>query len=187
MTDSIAEQHRPLLEAMSFAARAHQGQFRKDRCTPYVSHVYRVCLVLRHVFEVADPRILTAAVLHDTIEDTNTDFDDLKEQFDAEIAGWVEQLSKDKRKPFEQREKAYCETLAAAPWQVQVCKLADIFDNMLDMGYLQPEKRPQALKNKHRYLKAIESNLKPEAFKAWQITHLLYEQLLKQVADGNSA
>jgi len=177
MADSIAAKYRPLLEALSFAARAHQGQFRKDRQTPYASHVFRVCLILRHVFEVSDQRVLTAAVLHDTIEDTATDFDDLDEQFGPEIAGWVERLSKDKRKPFEQREKAYARTLAAAPWQVQVCKLADVFDNLLDTDYLTPEQRPRALQNKHRYLKAIKSGLKPEASKAWRLTDQLAQDL----------
>src|SRR5438067_177442 len=97
MDDSIVATVRPFLEAISFAARAHHGQMRKDGLTPYASHAFRVCMVLRHVFNVADPRILTAAVLHDTIEDTTTDFDDIAEEFDAEIAQWVAALSKDKR------------------------------------------------------------------------------------------
>ena len=59
-----------LLDAVSFAARAHQGQFRKDGRTPYASHPTRVCLVMRCVFGVEDPEVLAAAVLHDTIEDT---------------------------------------------------------------------------------------------------------------------
>ena len=46
--------YRPLLEAVSFAARAHQGQMRKDGKTPYASHVFRVCLILRHVFGIDD-------------------------------------------------------------------------------------------------------------------------------------
>src|SRR5438445_8221087 len=91
--------YRPLLEAVSFAARAHQGQLRKDGRTPYVAHVFRVCLVLRHVFGIDDPRALMAAALHDTVEDTATDFDDLKEKYGADVATWVSALSKDKRLP----------------------------------------------------------------------------------------
>ncbi len=88
---------RTLLDAISFATRAHHGQLRKDGRTPYVSHVYRVSLIVRHVFGIDDPAVLTAAVLHDTIEDTTTDFDDVEEHFGAEVAGWVARLSKDKR------------------------------------------------------------------------------------------
>src|SRR5260370_39562517 len=91
--------HRPLLEAIAFAARAHQGQLRKDGRTPYVSHVYRVCLIVRQIFGVDDVSVLTAAVLHDTVEDTTTDFDDLAKEFGSEVAGWGAALSKDKRLP----------------------------------------------------------------------------------------
>ena len=44
MVKNIEQTYRPLLEAVAFATRAHQGQMRKDRQTPYVSHAYRVCL-----------------------------------------------------------------------------------------------------------------------------------------------
>src|SRR5436190_19977054 len=95
--DRLDALYRPLLEAVSFAGRAHQGQLRKDRRTPYASHPFRVCLVLRHFFGFEEPAILTAALLHDTIEDTTTDYDDVAEHFGPEVAGWVAQLTKDKR------------------------------------------------------------------------------------------
>ena len=95
----------PLLEAVSFAARAHRHQLRKDQETPYAAHPFRVCLVLCEVFGVKDTRVLTAAVLHDTVEDTTTDFDDIEEKWDAEIAGWVALLSKDKRARNKDREE----------------------------------------------------------------------------------
>src|SRR5580765_6659529 len=94
-------------EAAAFAARAHQNQKRKDGQTPYVSHVFRVCLVLRHVFGVEDPQALQAAALHDTVEDTNTDFDDLKKQFGTTVAEWVALLTKDKRLEETPRETVY--------------------------------------------------------------------------------
>src|SRR5216683_2966745 len=118
----------PLLDAVAFAARAHRAQIRKDGQTPYVSHVFRVCLIVRQLFEIADSDVLIAAVLHDTIEDTTTDYDDLAERFGATVAGWVATLSKDKRLVEERREEAYVDGLRPAPWQVKVCKLADIYD-----------------------------------------------------------
>src|SRR5947199_323790 len=84
--NSIEKSYRSLLEAIAFAARAHQGQMRKDGKTPYASHVFRVCLILRQVFGIDDPTALTAAVLHDTVEDTTTDYDELKEEFGEEVA-----------------------------------------------------------------------------------------------------
>jgi guanosine-3',5'-bis(diphosphate) 3'-pyrophosphohydrolase len=177
MAETLEALHRPLLEAVAFAARAHHGQLRKDGRTPYASHVFRVCLVLRDVFGVTDRQALTAAVLHDTVEDTTTDFDDVAERFGAEVATWVATLSKDKRLSFEDREEVYCRNLAAAPWQVQVCKLADLFDNLLDSNYLPPPKRRSAVQKKRRYLEALRSDLKPEAEGAWQIVARLFEEL----------
>src|SRR3954464_9445761 len=112
MSDSFADTYRSLLGSVSFAARAHHGQMRKDGETPYASHVFRVCLVLRHVFGIDDVQALTAAVLHDTIEDTTTDFDDLEDRFGADVARWAALLSKDTRLPEEEREQEYMRRLA---------------------------------------------------------------------------
>ena len=121
-----------ILKAISFAARAHKGQIRKDGATPYVSHCFRVCFILRDVFGVTDEETLIAAVLHDTIEDTTTDFDDLEKKFGNKVASWVSLLSKDKRKQENERERDYFRTLENAPNEVKLIKLADILDNLLD-------------------------------------------------------
>jgi guanosine-3',5'-bis(diphosphate) 3'-pyrophosphohydrolase len=184
MPESLEQKHRPLLEAVSFAGRAHQGQLRKDGRTPYVAHVFRVCLIVRDVFGVADPQALAAAVLHDTLEDTTTDFDDLVERFGPDVAAWAAALSKDKRLPYEEREQAYCRTLAAAPWQVQVGKLADVFDNLLDMGSLPEAKRLEALRKKQRYLEALRSGLKPEAAAALTLVTRLAVELEAKLTSG---
>src|SRR5260370_25389644 len=151
-----------LLDAVAFASRAHRHQFRKDNQTPYVSHVLRVALIVRQVFDIADERVLTAAVLHDTLEDTTTDFDDLQEHFGAEIAGWVALLSKDKRLPEPEREAAYQEGLAKAPWQVKICKLADIFDNLIDSAHLNADQRIKTNKRALSYLKALRTEDLPD-------------------------
>jgi len=169
--------YRPLLEAISFAARAHQGQMRKDGRTPYASHVFRVCLIVRQVFEVEDVSVLTAAVLHDTVEDTTTDFDDLEKEFGKEIAGWVADLSKDKRLPEAEREKVYEAQLAQAPWQVTICKLADIFDNLTDSVHMSSEKQVRTIRNAHRYLAALKSNLPDNARRPWEIVSQLLAEL----------
>lgn len=121
-----------VLRAISFAVRAHQGQLRKDRCTPYSAHPLRVMTVLLTVFKVDDPELLATAVLHDCIEDTTTDCDELERQFGVRVAKYVALLSKDKRKLEEERERTYFATLAAAPAEVKLCKLADVYDNLLD-------------------------------------------------------
>jgi guanosine-3',5'-bis(diphosphate) 3'-pyrophosphohydrolase len=173
---SIGETYRPLLESFSFAARAHQGQLRKDGKTPYVSHVLRACLVLRHVFGIDDATALTAAALHDTIEDTTTDFDDLEEKFGADVASWVAALSKDKRLPDDEREAAYAATLAKSQWQVKVCKLADIFDNLLD-ALPDPQRRARTRQRARYYLNALKTNLPEQARRPWQIVSDLLTEI----------
>ena len=118
--------------AVSFAASRHQGQFRKDGETPYFAHPVRVALTVRHVFGVDDPVALAAALLHDLIEDTTTDYDELIEAFGADVADAVAALTKDARLPEEQRERAYDEQLTRASWQARLVKLADTYDNYCD-------------------------------------------------------
>ena len=156
--------------AAAFAARAHRHQLRKDRETPYVSHVFRVSLVVRHVFGFDDPRMLAAALLHDTIEDTATDCDDIIEQFGPDVARWVAALTKDMRLVNDDREAAYIQVLADAEWQVKACKLADIYDNLGDSKHLSPAGRKKTVAKSRFYLEAIRANLPEPVSEAYRLT-----------------
>lgn len=116
--------------AASFAARAHQGQVRKDGVTPFIAHPFRVAMTVRHVFGVDDPQVLCAALLHDTIEDTPVDYDDIEEGFGKDVAEMVACLTKDMRLPEPKREPEYDARLAKASWQTRLIKLADVYDNL---------------------------------------------------------
>ncbi len=154
--------YRQLLDAVSFAARAHDEQYRKDGATPYTSHPFRVCLVVREVFGFDDPHMLMTALLHDTIEDTTTDFDDLADRYGGEVARWVACLTKDKRLPEEERERDYLDRLMQAPWQVQACKLADIFDNVSDIVHLPVDRRGKGIRRAEQYFATLQSLSAPE-------------------------
>lgn len=119
-------------EAAAFAARAHRHQFRRDEKTPYISHTFRVALTVACVFGCTDETILASALLHDTIEDCDIDYDDLLEQFGAKVADIVACVSKDMRIVEPRREEAYDRQLAEGPWQARMIKLADVYDNMVD-------------------------------------------------------
>jgi guanosine-3',5'-bis(diphosphate) 3'-pyrophosphohydrolase len=158
---AVSDPNAILFEAAAFAARAHRHQVRKDNETPYFSHPVRVCLVVRHVFGFDDPKILAAALLHDTIEDTTTDYDDVVEAFGPEVAKWVGVLSKDPRLPFGEREEAYCAALAAADWPAKVVKLADLYDNLGDCQHFTPNARRKTAAKARRYLAAVRDGLPP--------------------------
>lgn len=153
---------RQVLQAASFAARAHRGQLRKDGHTPYASHPFRVCLIVRDRFGLDDPRLLAAALLHDALEDTTADFDDLERDFGPDVAAWVACLSKDKRLPDDERERAYVRQLLDGPWQAQVLKLADVYDNLLDARTLPRERQPQGYRRAASYHEALRQVEMPE-------------------------
>ncbi len=121
-------------DAVSFAARQHRHGVRKDGVTPYIAHPMRVCLTVRQVFQCDDPVVLAAAMLHDTIEDTNTDFDELQQLFGKEVADTVAALTKNAALPEDRRERRYDEGLAKATWKARLVKLGDVYDNVLDSG-----------------------------------------------------
>jgi guanosine-3',5'-bis(diphosphate) 3'-pyrophosphohydrolase len=121
-------------KAASLAARCHRDQLRKDGQTPYLSHPLRVALTLANLFHVDDPVILSAALLHDVIEDTTGDFDDIETTCGTEVALLVAALTKDSRLREEDRELAYQKQMESADWRVLLIKLADIYDNLYDAG-----------------------------------------------------
>jgi guanosine-3',5'-bis(diphosphate) 3'-pyrophosphohydrolase len=169
-----------LLQAVALAARAHDGQLRKDGKTPYISHPMRVCLVVRDIFGFCDLRMLLTAVLHDVIEDTTTDFDDVEAQFGAEIARWVGLLSKDKRLSEAEREQDYCRELERAPWQVRACKLADMYDNLSDMDMLPRARWPHTIGRLKDYLNCLQAHDAEELHRPLNLVRALLEEREKR-------
>lgn len=160
--------------ACAFAARAHTGQLRKDRATPYFSHAARVALTLRHTFACADPVALAAALLHDTIEDTTTDYDDLDESFGPEVAAIVAALTKNMILPERDREPEYDARLVKADWRARLIKLADAYDNLADLGSSAdsaPDRAERHLAKCHRAIELAKADAHshPETARAIEI------------------
>ena len=118
--------------AAKMAARFHLHQVRKDGRTPYIAHPVRVALTLVQVFRITDPAVITAALLHDLIEDTSADFDDIQAACGDDIARLVAALTKNSCLPEIEREAAYHEQLKNSDWRAKLIKLADIYDNLCD-------------------------------------------------------
>lgn len=142
--------------AVSFSARAHRHQIRRDGHTPYFAHPVRVMMTMVHVFGCTDEVTLCAALLHDTIEDTTTDYDDLAERFGVAVADLVAVLTKNMARPEPEREREYDARLAKADWRARLVKLADVYDNLCDV-HTSPsdkvaKKRADAIEKCHRAL-----------------------------------
>lgn len=120
--------------AANYAARQHAGQVRKDGATPYASHPFRVAMTVRQLFDFADEATLCAALLHDTIEDTTTDFDEIEDEFGLEIAVLVAMLTKNMLLREPEREPEYDRRLREGDWRARLIKLADVYDNLCDLA-----------------------------------------------------
>jgi guanosine-3',5'-bis(diphosphate) 3'-pyrophosphohydrolase len=83
-----------VLRAVQFAAHKHGDQRRKDaKATPYINHPIALAEVLHTDGGVRDPAVIAAALLHDTIEDTETTCDELRGFFGEEVADTVVELT----------------------------------------------------------------------------------------------
>lgn len=143
-------------KAKEFAREKHEGIARKDGVTPYFDHLKKVVKNLEKL-GVSNQDILCAGWLHDTIEDTNTDYDDISEQFGKIVADIVASVTKDTRLPRPVREKKYVEQLRRSMWQAKIVKLADIIANISDLknaGY-DKQKELKQVKDKIVYFEAI--------------------------------
>lgn len=135
--------------AASLAARAHAGQMRKDGATPYAAHPFRVAMIVRHLFGCDNEAVITAALLHDTIEDTTVDYDEIADGFGADVADLVAAMTKNMALPESRREREYDEQLAAADWRARLIKLADSYDNVSEMA---PAQRDRTVEKAQRAL-----------------------------------
>jgi guanosine-3',5'-bis(diphosphate) 3'-pyrophosphohydrolase len=138
-----------LAAADEFATWKHRHQFRRDGVTPYINHPRGVMAILRDEFGVSDVDTLAAGLLHDTIEDTATDYDEIRERFGRKVADLVAVLTKDKRLPEARRERDYFAQLAQAPLPARLCKIADSLYNVRDSD---SKHRPKAVKKARKLL-----------------------------------
>lgn len=150
-------------EASHVAQRAHRFQVRKDGRTPYASHVARVALTLAAVFECTDEVVLAAALLHDTIEDTPTDYEDIADRFGADVARIVANLTHNAALPENERDAEYDARLRASCWRTKLVKLADAYDNTSDIEtYPHADRDRQRTRMRAKALRAL-AIAEPEA------------------------
>jgi guanosine-3',5'-bis(diphosphate) 3'-pyrophosphohydrolase len=128
-----------LLEALRFSARKHRDQRRKDReASPYINHAIEVAEVLAVVGGVSDVTTLVAAVLHDTLEDTDTTAAEIEERFGHEVRLLVEEMTDDKKLASERRKALQIEHAAGSSHRAKLIKLADKICNVRDMSKAPP-------------------------------------------------
>lgn len=128
-----------LTEALAFAAAKHRDQRRKDAaCSPYINHPIDLLRVLLIEAEIQDPEVLIAALLHDTLEDTDTRAEELAERFGPEIRDLVLELTDDKSLPKDERKRLRIERAAALSPKARLVLLADKICNLRDLATSPP-------------------------------------------------
>ena len=124
-----------LMEALAFSAYKHRNQRRKDvDASPYINHPIALARVLAVEGGVSDHRTLVAAILHDTLEDTETSFEELKEKFGRIIAETVREVSDDKMLPKADRKRLQVEHAKHLSRRARLVKLADKTCNVRDVA-----------------------------------------------------
>ncbi|MBI4453278.1 bifunctional (p)ppGpp synthetase/guanosine-3',5'-bis(diphosphate) 3'-pyrophosphohydrolase [Candidatus Woesearchaeota archaeon] len=136
-------------KAYILAEKAHKGQ-KREGGEEYFSHPIEVARILINL--KADSSTICAALLHDTVEDTNISIEKVKELFDEEIADLVEGLTKFNKIQFETREDYTYENLrkillaTAKDIRVMLIKLADRLHNMRTLKYVAVDKQKRIAK-----------------------------------------
>lgn len=118
-----------LAKAYNFAANAHRNQYRKGTKVPYFTHILTA---MNYALELTDDKeVLTAVILHDTVEDTDVMLEDIEREFGPTVADYIKAESEDKRpgipprETWEIRKKETLEHLKTASYPIKMIVLAD--------------------------------------------------------------
>ena len=120
-----------LARAADYAARQHVAQRRKgERAEPYVNHLTEVASLLAEATGGDDVVLLMGGLLHDTLEDTDSTYEDLVQRFGPEVAALVAEVTDDKSKPKQERKRLQIEKTAGKSVRARLLKIADKTSNL---------------------------------------------------------
>lgn len=147
----FAENTGLLLKALRFSADKHRHQRRKDVAqSPYINHPIEVVQLLWEVGGVREDAILLAAILHDTIEDTEARPEEICEAFGEAVMGFVMEVTDDKSLPKQERKRLQVETAPHKSYGAKLIKLADKACNVRNLVTTPP--RDWSLERRQEYL-----------------------------------
>jgi guanosine-3',5'-bis(diphosphate) 3'-pyrophosphohydrolase len=126
-------------KCLNFAAKKHRDQRRLDKeKTPYINHPIGVMAILSDA-GVTDLNTLMGALLHDTVEDTDTTFEEIEEHFGSDVRKIVAEVTDDKTLPKMDRKRLQIEHANHCSDQAKLIKLADKIYNLRDLLKCTPE------------------------------------------------
>ncbi|CAF0714270.1 unnamed protein product [Adineta steineri] len=123
------------MHALQFAAHKHRFQKRKDSDgTPYINHPIGVAHILSNEAGIKDIDLLIVALLHDTVEDTETTHEELQQEFGTRIADLVAELTDDKNLPKAERKRLQILNAKQLSSDAIIVRLADKIYNLRDLN-----------------------------------------------------
>lgn len=132
-----------LLKAVKFSAEKHKTQRRKGaEGSPYINHPIDVAETLWHVGGVRDISVIVAAILHDTVEDTETTLLEIEEHFGPVVRSLVQEVTDDKSLPKSERKRLQIEHAPHLSTGAKQIKLADKISNINDVAFAPPTDWP---------------------------------------------
>ena len=138
-----------VLKATKFAALKHCDQRRKDGKTPYIIHPISVAMILSEIGSIEDPEILSAALLHDTLEDTDTSAHELDKNFGSRVRIIVEELTDNDMLTFSQSKQMQIENAPYLSKNATLVRIADKISNVSDVIENPPPEWNQKRCNKY--------------------------------------
>jgi (p)ppGpp synthase/HD superfamily hydrolase len=163
-------------KAVVFALRFH-GDQQRPTGVPYAEHLLEALEVLVRGAGIADPDVLSAAVLHDVVEDTPCTLEAVRQAFGPRVADLVGWVTKPDPVPGEDKKaakEAYLATLAAAPDDAVLVKLADRASNVQTLRNLAPPRQREYYAQTVRYIMPLAASRGWWAlwYASWQEAHL---------------
>jgi hypothetical protein len=142
MTEAEVQQ---ICKGIEFSAEKHRLQTRKDAAkTPYISHPLAVSTKLMGVGQVRDAQVIIGALLHDTVEDTQTTFEEIEGKFGQQVAALVREVTDDKTLSKEERKRFQVINASHKSSGAAQIKLADKLSNLSDLLQSPPQDWTQA-------------------------------------------
>jgi len=139
-----------IFEALQFAAHKHRDQRRKDpEASPYINHPIALASILWVEGGIEDADVVCAALLHDTVEDTETTEAELVGRFGPKIAAIVMEVTDDKDLPKARRKELQIEHAPHLTREAKLVKLADKISNVRDVGTAPPTDWPLARRREY--------------------------------------
>ncbi len=118
--------------AAEFAAKAHEGAFRKGSTIPYIVHPRETAVIVAGITD--DPEVIAAAFLHDVIEDSPVGYEEIREEFGVRVADLVRGESEDKSKTWRERKQATITHMKSAGYEEKLICLGDKVSNLRSMA-----------------------------------------------------